>query len=92
MRRHLLERQRLPTLREIAAEFGIRSANGVQGHIRALARHGVVQRLDKQQAVNYRLQGVRLRLEEETATLPDEDPRHADRLSCRSAATARQDS
>jgi SOS-response transcriptional repressor LexA len=82
----------LPTLREIAAEFGMRSANGVVGHIRALARHGVVQRLDKQQAVNYRLQGVRLRLDDETTPPPDECLRPADRLSCRNAATAVQDS
>lgn len=92
MRRQLVERHRLPTLREIAAEFGMRSPNGVNGHIRALARHGVVQRLGKQQAVNYRLMGVRLRLEEVSAPPPDEDPRLAEKLSCRSAATAGQDS
>jgi len=64
MKCHLVERQRLPTMREIAAEFGMQSPNGVHGHLRALARKGVVHRLDKQQAVNYQLRGIRLSLEE----------------------------
>jgi repressor LexA len=33
-----------PTLREIAAAMGIRSVNGVQGHLKALKKKGVVER------------------------------------------------
>lgn len=89
MKRHLVECQRLPTLREIAAEFGMRSANGVHGHIRALARHGVVVRLDKQQAVNYRLQGVRIRLEETPMFSPRATTMHV-RKNCRVATLRHQ--
>ncbi len=63
MKLHLIEHQRLPTVREVASEFGIRSPNGVVAHLRALVRRGVITRSEKQQAINYRLNGVLIRLE-----------------------------
>lgn len=33
-----------PTVREIAAQFGIRSPNGVVSHLRALEKKGVIRR------------------------------------------------
>ena len=37
-----------PTIREIGAEFGIRSTNGVNDHLKALERKGFLRRGDKQ--------------------------------------------
>jgi len=36
-----------PTYREIGREFGIRSPNGVQAHIRALERKGYIERVPR---------------------------------------------
>ncbi len=33
-----------PSMREIGAKFGIRSTNGVEGHLAALERHGLINR------------------------------------------------
>lgn len=42
MVRHQAEKNRPPSLREIAAEFGFASSNGARAHILALARKGCV--------------------------------------------------
>jgi repressor LexA len=38
----------IPTVREIGAEFGIKSTNGVVDHLRALERKGWIIKLDNQ--------------------------------------------
>ncbi len=86
MKRHLVEYQRLPTVREIALEFGIRSPNGVAAHLRALARHGAISRSEKQRAINYRLNGILIRLE--TAPPFQNESSRDDDLSRRSDATS----
>ncbi len=63
MKQHLVENQRLPTVREIANAFGIRSPNGVIYHLRALARRGAIVHLENHRAGSYRLTGVAIRLE-----------------------------
>jgi SOS-response transcriptional repressor LexA len=40
VRRHVLAKQRPPTLREIIEAFDLASTNGVQGHLRAMVRKG----------------------------------------------------
>jgi len=83
MRWHLVEYQRLPTIREIAAELGIRSPNGVVCHIRALARRGLISQWPHSRAMNYRLNGVRIRLEDQRA----EEEATAKSSRCRNLAT-----
>jgi len=39
-------RQTSPTVREIGAQFGIRSQNGVMCHLRALEKKGVIERIE----------------------------------------------
>ncbi len=63
MKDHLIHFQRLPTIREISLAFDIRSPNGVACHLRALAAHGVITRGELHHAINYRLNGVVVRLE-----------------------------
>ena len=46
-----------PTFREIGAHFGIRSPNGVQVHLKALEKKGVIVR-DKEAARGLRIPGV----------------------------------
>ena len=46
-----------PTMRELGAELGIASTNGVSDHLRALARKGVLQ-FDRARARGIRLTGV----------------------------------
>jgi len=87
MKRHLVEYQRLPTIREIALEFGIRSPNGVAAHLRALIRHGVISRFEKQHASKYRLNGIVIRLESESMVPIAVASSTVDELSRRSAAT-----
>jgi DNA-binding MarR family transcriptional regulator len=45
LRTSLAERGYAPTVREIAAHFGLRSARSVMAHLRPLERQGFVQRL-----------------------------------------------
>lgn len=63
MKQFLVENQRLPTVREIANAFGIRSPNGVTYHLRALARRGAIVHLENHRAGSYRLTGIAIRLE-----------------------------
>ncbi len=86
MKWHLVEYQRLPTVREIAEEFKIRSPNGVVAHLQALVRHGVITRLEKGRAMNYRLNGMLLRLETVSISSFESDSTDSE-LSRRSAAT-----
>jgi repressor LexA len=44
IRQHWQEHGYVPTVREIAEHFGIRSPNGVVGHLRALERKGLILR------------------------------------------------
>ena len=88
MKWHLVEHQRLPTVREIAEEFKIRSPNGVVAHLQALVRHGVITRSGKRRAINYRLNGMLIRLE--TASIPSfqVEPSTSNELSRRGDATS----
>lgn len=51
------ERHRAPTRAEIATQFGFRSANAAEDHVRALARRGVVA-TDRKVARGIRLTGL----------------------------------
>lgn len=48
IRSYITTRGYPPTLREIGAQFGIRSTNGVNDHLRALERKGYIRRHDMQ--------------------------------------------
>lgn len=56
---HLCEHQRMPSLREICARFGIASTNGVSDTLRALARKGYVE-LPMMKSRAVRVVGLRL--------------------------------
>lgn len=60
MRQHLVDEQRLPTLRELMARFGIGSPNGVVVTLNAMVAKGRLLRGVKGTAGAYRLAGVRL--------------------------------
>lgn len=64
IRRHLEEHQKLPSVRELAIEFGIRSPNGVSCHLHALAAKGRIRWARPFMTPAYRLAGVRLRIED----------------------------
>lgn len=53
-----------PTVREIGAAFGIRSTNGVDGHLRALERQGAIVREP------WEHRGIRLVVEADSANEP----------------------
>ncbi len=46
--RRLSRRGYPPTLRELASELGIRSTNGINDHLKALANKGAITRVEKQ--------------------------------------------
>ena len=71
--RHLMERQTVPTLREIGLALGIKSPNGVVSLIKPLVRRGYV-RVESgaeghQKGRSIRVVGIRLRPEFDDPTL-----------------------
>lgn len=47
-----------PSMREIMDEFGIRSPNGVMGHIHALHNKGAIEQVTESQSRGWRMTGV----------------------------------
>lgn len=56
--RHMMRFGRMPTLRDIMREFGMRSPHGVRCHLRLIAGRKLI-RWAKQRACAIRLEGVR---------------------------------
>jgi SOS-response transcriptional repressor LexA len=62
MREHLERQQRLPSIRDICARFGLRSTYAAHKHMESMESRGMIHGANGL-ARGYRLVGVRVRLE-----------------------------